>query len=218
MTNLTETSSFDAGVYQIATTDAAIGGAVLAGPSGGIANFAAQNLTNRTRWLYDQVNAISASVAGLAPINSPVFTGTPRCPTPAGGDNSLSLANTSWVRALLGTASLSFPGWTTDGHGVITQFVNIIFRNGLAAGGLQTAIVVALPTPFPNGYLGGFAQDSGLAPQFNYGVYPVIPGSGPITQINATCQNLFINDSSGGISSRSNDLGSCSGIAVVFGW
>lgn len=47
MANLTPTSSFD-NVYQLETTDPVEGGA------GGIANRQAQELTNRTKWLYDQ--------------------------------------------------------------------------------------------------------------------------------------------------------------------
>lgn len=32
-----------------------------------------------------------------APINSPVFTGTPTCPTPAPNDNSTTIVNSEWV-------------------------------------------------------------------------------------------------------------------------
>jgi hypothetical protein len=36
---------------------------------------------------------------GNAPINSPVFTGTPQCPTAAASANDLQLANTAHVKA-----------------------------------------------------------------------------------------------------------------------
>lgn len=41
----------------------------------------------------------SASAAGLAPINSPAFTGTPTAPTPVTGDNSTNVATTSFVKS-----------------------------------------------------------------------------------------------------------------------
>lgn len=49
MANVTETSTFDAGIYQIETTDPVEGGAL------GIANYQAKGLANRTKWLYDQL-------------------------------------------------------------------------------------------------------------------------------------------------------------------
>jgi hypothetical protein len=49
------------------------------------------------------------SVAGLltlfAQINSPTFTGAPKVPTPAAGDNSTLIANTAWVLARLTSLS-----------------------------------------------------------------------------------------------------------------
>jgi hypothetical protein len=56
MANLPEVSSFDAGIYQIETTDP-----VLGGPSG-VTNLPAKNLANRTRWLKDQIDALAAAV------------------------------------------------------------------------------------------------------------------------------------------------------------
>lgn len=49
MANLTETSTFDAGVYQIETTDPVQGGA------SGIINAPLKNLANRTKYLFDQL-------------------------------------------------------------------------------------------------------------------------------------------------------------------
>jgi len=59
MANVTETSTFDAGIYQLETTDPVEGGAL------GISNSQAKGLANRTRWLYDQ----------LIPKNKGYFTG-----------------------------------------------------------------------------------------------------------------------------------------------
>jgi hypothetical protein len=126
MATLPEDSNFDAGVYEIATTDL-----VLGGPSGP-ANAGPQNLTNRTRWLFDQntatqaalaalntdvatidgeigviqgqVTAINASITSinnqlplLAPIANPNFSGTPTAPTPGGFVNNSQIATTAYV-------------------------------------------------------------------------------------------------------------------------
>lgn len=47
----------------------------------------------------------SASIAGLAPINSPVFTGDPRGPTASLGDNDTSLATTAFVQQELASGT-----------------------------------------------------------------------------------------------------------------
>jgi len=47
----------------------------------------------------------SASIAGLAPINSPVFTGDPQAPTAALGDNDTSLATTAFVQQELASGT-----------------------------------------------------------------------------------------------------------------
>lgn len=62
MANLPESSTFDAGVYQIETTDPVIGG-----PSG-VTNNPLKNLTNRTKYLKDHVDALEsgATPAGAA--------------------------------------------------------------------------------------------------------------------------------------------------------
>jgi len=52
MANLPETDNFDAGVYQLETTDPALGGA------NGVMNTPPKALTNRTRWLYNRVLAL----------------------------------------------------------------------------------------------------------------------------------------------------------------
>ncbi len=57
--NLTETSTFDSGIYQIETTDVVLGGA------GAIANMQAQSLANRTTFLKDNLYRLK-SVENIA--------------------------------------------------------------------------------------------------------------------------------------------------------
>lgn len=124
MANLTETINYDTGVYQIATTDPVSGGA------GGIANMPTQNLANRTAWLKSQVDNLNAGNTippTVAPLNSPHFTGDPQAPTPAMGDNDLSVPNTSWVQQTVhGLVNISLAGLSTlsltvaqAGYGII---------------------------------------------------------------------------------------------------
>lgn len=49
MANVTETSTWESGIYQLETTDPVEGGEL------GISNLQARLLGNRTKWLYDQV-------------------------------------------------------------------------------------------------------------------------------------------------------------------
>jgi len=49
MANVTETSTWEDGIYQLETTDPVEGGA------GGISNTQATQLGNRTKWLYDRI-------------------------------------------------------------------------------------------------------------------------------------------------------------------
>lgn len=58
MANLTETATFDAGVYRIETTDQVIGGET------GISNKAAKNLANRTNYLKARITAGTAESCG----------------------------------------------------------------------------------------------------------------------------------------------------------
>lgn len=60
MANLIETSAFEAGIYQLETSDPVLGG------PGGIANLQPQQLANRTRFLKDQVDALQAAAGTYA--------------------------------------------------------------------------------------------------------------------------------------------------------
>jgi len=60
MANLVETSTFEAGIFQIETSTE-----VLGGPDG-VSNTQAKQLANRTKYLKDHVDALEANVAGTA--------------------------------------------------------------------------------------------------------------------------------------------------------
>lgn len=92
MANLPETASWDAGVYQLETTDP-----VLGGPNGK-SNLPLKNLANRTAYLKAQVDSLSASKAPLA---SPALTGAPTAPTAAAGTNTTQIATTEFVKTAI---------------------------------------------------------------------------------------------------------------------
>lgn len=81
-------------------SDAMAYGAVLHYPSGASLTFA--NIYTL---------GAQADISGLAPINSPTFTGVPQAPTPAGNDSSAKLATTAYVQGQ-GYAPLASPTFT----------------------------------------------------------------------------------------------------------
>ena len=70
MSNLSESSTWETGVYQIEVTDRVSGG------SDGVANIQPRQLGNRTKYLKDALTTLTSTVDTKAPINSPTFTGT----------------------------------------------------------------------------------------------------------------------------------------------
>jgi len=86
MSYLTETSAWEAGVFQLELNTYAT-----AGP-GGVMNSQAQTLANRTAWLKGQVEL-------RAPIASPQFVGVPIAPTAAQDTNTNQLATTAFMLA-----------------------------------------------------------------------------------------------------------------------
>lgn len=95
MANQPESPTYDAGVYQIEAADPVDGGV------GAVTNKPLLALSDRTAYLKQHVDNIESGATippTLAPINSPVFTGTPTVPTPAVGDNSTKVANTQFVQ------------------------------------------------------------------------------------------------------------------------
>ena len=65
MANVTETSNFDVGIYQLETNDPLEGGNL------GVLNKASNNIANRTRWLYDKI----VSILRFTPKNRGYLTG-----------------------------------------------------------------------------------------------------------------------------------------------
>jgi hypothetical protein len=110
MANLTEVVNYDAGVYQLETTDPVQGG-----PSG-IANSPLKNLANRTAWLKKHVDDLESGATippGIAKVDSQTFTGTPKVPTAPMGDRSLLISNTTFVQDTAhGTLSKNVAGNT----------------------------------------------------------------------------------------------------------
>ena len=90
MANLTESSIWEAGIYQLETTDPVKGGA------DGIANAQAKQLANRTKYLNDN----------KAPLASPTFTGMPAAPTAAADTSTTQVATTEFV---VGQAATTAP-------------------------------------------------------------------------------------------------------------
>lgn len=103
-----ETGVWVANINQIETTDPVLGG------PGGVDNQPLLQLANRTGYLKGIVDSLSTQVGGLAPINSPNFTGTPTVPLAAASDNSGAAASTAFVqRAENGVTTINTTGGTT---------------------------------------------------------------------------------------------------------
>ena len=103
MANLPESASWDAGVYQLETTDP-----VLGGPNGK-SNLPLKNLANRTAYLKAQVDVLSENKAPLA---SPALTGAPTAPTASAGTNTTQIATTEFVKTAI--AALTAGGIVTS--------------------------------------------------------------------------------------------------------
>lgn len=108
MANQPEVATFDAGVLQLETTDPVQGGL------GGVSNAPLLNLANRTAYLKQHVDGLEAGTTippTVAPLNSPIFTGDPKAPTPALGDNDTSIPTTAFVQTTVnGILSKSVAG------------------------------------------------------------------------------------------------------------
>jgi len=102
MAYLTETSTWEAGVFQLELTTSATGG------PGGVMNSQAQTLANRTAWLKGQVEL-------RAPTASPQFTGIPIAPTAAQDTNTSQLATTAFMLAQASSISPAMNGTAAAG-------------------------------------------------------------------------------------------------------
>ena len=132
MASQPEVVNYDAGVYQVETTDPVQGGV------GGKTNAPLLNLANRTAYLKQHVDALETSLAGLAPLASPVFTGDPRGPTPAAGDDDTSFATTAFVHAAIaGLATVNVAGNSNITLTAAQWGVGIIVFSGLLTGNIN---------------------------------------------------------------------------------
>lgn len=140
MANLTESQTYDAGVYQLETTDPVVGG------PDGISNAPLKNLANRTAYLKKHVDDIESgafALPGYAKLNSPAFTGNPTAPNQAAGDNDTSVANTAFVQtAVAGVLSKSVAG----GSNVTLTAAEAGYATLIFTGTLTANISVIVPT------------------------------------------------------------------------
>lgn len=124
MAFLSEDPNWDAGVYQIETTDP-----VLGGPNG-TSNKPLKNLANRTFYLKTRIENLDASKAPLA---SPSLTGAPTAPTPAADANNSQIATTAFVKsAVNGKANTSHTHAIADVSGLQTALDGKLPVNGTA--------------------------------------------------------------------------------------
>lgn len=130
-----ETQTYEAGVYQLETTDPVQGGV------GGKSNAPLLHLANRTAWLKQQVDNLLLDVAAAATANSPAFTGDPTAPTATAGDNDTSLATTAFVQyAVSGVLSLSVAGTGTTTLTAAQAGAGVLVLTG-ALTGARTVVV-----------------------------------------------------------------------------
>ena len=132
MANLPESASFDAGIYQIETTDAVIGGV------NGISNLQAKALANRTTWLKQQVDALNLlkgkGIAAFSAANSY-----------AGGDQVIYQKNIWQANTAIVPGAWNAANWTrqlgTSAEGELSSTLPVI--DGVAAIGTSTAVARA---------------------------------------------------------------------------
>lgn len=105
----------------------------------GVASF-----NNRTGDVELLVGDITA--AGGAPLSNPVFTGDPKAPTPAYGDNDTSIATTAFVQNEFSGRLLASSGYQTLPGGLIMQWGSVTIP-------ALTGISFTFPIQFPNAVL-----------------------------------------------------------------
>jgi hypothetical protein len=123
MTNLPESSTWEAGIYQLETTDP-----VLGGPTG-IANQQAKQLANRTKYLRDQLDSarrlVAQYAAGVRPVlladqhgrNHPMLF-VPRFRFPAGALEGWPAADVTFPAFLVDQFAASHPSATPTARGI----------------------------------------------------------------------------------------------------
>lgn len=144
-------------------------------------------LTSAGRSLISKANANEMlTYLGAAALASPTFTGDPKAPTPAAGDNDTSIATTAFVVAAIAALSLGNASQRTVGSGAnqlpdMSSFTSSLGDAGweklpsgkikqwgkIAAATADTRYPVTFPVPFPSaiyniqatfGYTGAFVN------------------------------------------------------------
>ena len=138
MASQPEQPNFDVGVYQIETTDPVDGGV------GSITNSPLLNLADRTAYLklhVDNLESGATQPPGMAPLNSPGFTGTPTAPTPPGGDSSTKVANTIWTQGLVnGVSTINCAGSANVVLTAAQAGVGILGLTGILTGNISVIV------------------------------------------------------------------------------
>ena len=111
----------------------------------------------------DLTVAETMTLLGAAPLDSPLFTGNPRAPTPASGDDSIAIATTAFVKA---------QGY---GSGTVTS---ITAGNGLTGGTITTSGTIAMPVTGVTASTYGSVSEVG---QFTVDVYGRLTSASNVT-------------------------------------
>jgi len=104
---------------------------------------------------------IMNALALRAPLASPVFTGDPKAPTPALGDNDTSIATTAFVAAAITAASRSYSASVTNVNTNRTLTVAEVGQGFRLTP--STPIVITMPDPQPTTGLGYVLRNEGTA-------------------------------------------------------
>lgn len=167
MANLPESSSFDAGVYQLELTDPVIGG-----PSG-VSNAPLKNLANRTRYLKDQLDAVVSSMGGKQPLDATLtalaalVTAADKLIYATGADAFATTPLTAFARTILDDADAAtaratlgaFAGgqqvFTAGGNFTVPAGVTRLYVSLVGGGGGGAASVNGAPYTAGGGGSGG---------------------------------------------------------------
>src|SRR5215472_8017737 len=137
-------------------------------------------------YTYSSVYVIGAapSIVGYAPINSPVFTGTPQAPTPASNDSSAKIATTAFSQAAISAAiALISQLPSQSGHPG-----TILYSNGSAASWVTLLSLFGGQSVGSNGYI-TFPGSSGNSLVIQWGVSTSI-SSNSQAAVNLTSPNI----------------------------
>jgi hypothetical protein len=172
-----------------------------------IVNTASQQAANNANFA-NSITSLQQALHYLAPINNPVFTGTPLAPLPASTDNSGQVATTAWVNTtvsnalvntnLTGTPTVPTPAGTDNSNqiantffvkgkidqlsntlnGLITQLQGNSSSAGTAISGIQQQLSLLAPKASPA--LTGNATLNGTALATTSTVSSAVSGLAPL--------------------------------------